>query len=170
MKITKSELKEMINESVERQLRNTEFNQYNNRKKINHQRNNYNKTVNESSNNEYKYFPKSKEELKKIIQQEIRTNGNNCDLNMIDTSKITDMSYMFTNSKFNGDISKWDVSNVKDMESMFKDSKFNRNISKWFNTLNLNCNLKNFGTFRGYNINSYDDFKIYYKQTTLDLL
>ena len=39
MKITKNELKKMINESVERQLRKT--NQHNSRKKTNHQRNNY---------------------------------------------------------------------------------------------------------------------------------
>lgn len=75
--------------------------------------------------------PKTKDELKKIIEDTIKEQGNNCDLNFIDTSKITDMSKLLCNSKFNGDISKWDVSKVKDMEGMFFNSKFNGNISKW---------------------------------------
>jgi surface protein len=32
-----------------------------------------------------------------------------------DTSNVTDMNGMFSNSMFNGDVSKWDTSNVKDM-------------------------------------------------------
>ena len=75
--------------------------------------------------------PKTKDELKKIIEETIKEQGNNCDLNFIDTSEITDMSYLFCVSKFNGDISKWDVSNVKDMRYMFCKSKFNGDISKW---------------------------------------
>ena len=75
--------------------------------------------------------PKTKDELKKIIEDTIKKQGFNCDLNFIDTSKITDMSRLFCGSKFNGDISKWDVSNVKAMTSMFRDSKFKKNISKW---------------------------------------
>ena len=47
------------------------------------------------------------------------------------TTKVTDMSYMFIKSQFNGDISNWDVSNVTNMESMFKESEFNGDISKW---------------------------------------
>ena len=62
-----------------------------------------NKNINTNKNN-YKYFPKNKDELKKIIEQEIEINGNNCNLNIIDTSRITDMSYLFWYSKFNGDI------------------------------------------------------------------
>ena len=75
--------------------------------------------------------PKTKDELKKIIEYTIKEQGYNCDLNFIDTSKITDMSRLFCGSKFNGDISKWDVSNVKDMLAMFCGSTFNGNISKW---------------------------------------
>ena len=79
----------------------------------------------------YAYFPKTKDELQDIIKQRIKKEGNECDLNDIDVSKITDMSNIFFESEFNGDISKWDVSNVEDMEYMFYGSKFSQNISKW---------------------------------------
>ena len=75
--------------------------------------------------------PKTKDELKKIIEDTIKEQGFKCDLNFIDTSKITDMSFLFYDTKFNGDISKWNVSNVKDMEGMFCRSDFNGDISKW---------------------------------------
>ena len=80
----------------------------------------------------YKYFPQSKEELKAIIETRIENEGNKVDLNDIDTSKITDMSYLFDRTDFNGDISKWDVSNVTNMYSMFYGCEsFNQDISDW---------------------------------------
>ena len=75
--------------------------------------------------------PKTKDELKKIIEETIKEQGNNCDLNFIDTSLIKDMSYLFAESKFNGDISEWDVSKVENMSWMFYGSEFNGDISKW---------------------------------------
>jgi len=120
MKITKNELKEMINESVERQLRKTI-----------HQRNNHKRKVNEQFNTKYEYFPKNNDELEQIIHQQIKKYGANCNLNMIDTSRIKDMSYLFFDLKFNGDISEWDVSNVTNMSMMFYQSNFNGDISKW---------------------------------------
>ena len=81
----------------------------------------------------YNYFPETKEELKEIINKRIKEEGNEVDLNDIDTSEITDMSDLFSNmNKFNGDISEWDVYNVTNMESMFDGcDKFNQDISNW---------------------------------------
>ena len=76
-------------------------------------------------------FPKAKDELKSMIEREIDINGYDCDLNHIDVSNVTDMSYVFYDTKFNGDISNWDVSNVKDMSGMFRESEFNGDISNW---------------------------------------
>ena len=74
---------------------------------------------------------KNKDELIKIIEDTIKKEGYDCNLNFIDTSLITDMSYLFSKSGFNGDISGWDVSNVDNMRGMFLNSKFNGDISKW---------------------------------------
>ena len=90
------------------------------------------KKSNKQSNNNYKYFPKDKNELKDIILQRIEAEGNKVDLNDIDVSEITDMSELFKETNFNGDISSWDVSNVTDMSNMFyRCSKFNQDISNW---------------------------------------
>ena len=79
-----------------------------------------------------KYTVNSKEELRTIIKY-IMANLKNLtpNLNWIDTSRITDMSYLFIESEFKGDISEWNVSNVESMYSMFAGSDFNSDISKW---------------------------------------
>ena len=86
----------------------------------------------------YSCKPNTWDELQEIIIQRINDDGNECDLNDIDVSKIDDMSYMFCVSgnkifeNFNGDISRWDVSNVENMDTMFYGcKKFNCDISRW---------------------------------------
>ena len=78
------------------------------------------------------YKPKTTSELKNLIDKNIK-------LSMIDTSLITDMSWLFKNSNrkdFSG-IEHWNVSNVTNMEGMFWGAKyFNVNISTW-NTSNV---------------------------------
>ena len=79
----------------------------------------------------YNYFPKTNTELKSIIEERIKNEGEDCDLNDIDVSRVKNMSSLFRDSNFNGDISKWDVSNVGNMTYMFGNSKFNGDISGW---------------------------------------
>lgn len=81
--------------------------------------------------NQHTLFPETTEELKEMIDSEIEKNGNECSLNHIDVSKITDMTNLFYKLDFNGDISMWDVSNVTSMLWMFSYSDFNGDISKW---------------------------------------
>jgi len=54
----------------------------------------------------YKFFPKNKKELQSIIKNQIQKFGSTVDLNMIDTSKITDMNNLFASTSFNGYINK----------------------------------------------------------------
>ena len=75
-----------------------------------------------------KYKPQNKEQLQKLVDDESIYLGD------IDTSLITDMSYLFANSKredFSG-IEKWDVSGVEDMYGMFSGAeKFNQPLDSW---------------------------------------
>ena len=100
------------------------------------------------------YHPKTRDELKELVDKLIKEKGNDADLNNIDTSNITDMSYLFKDSKFNGDISKWNVSNVTNMQAMFADSEFNGDLSKWdvSNVTNMHC-MFNDSKFTGENGN-----------------
>ncbi len=81
----------------------------------------------------FQYTPTTKDELRKIIEAEIQKQGNQADLNMIDTGLITDMSSLLKDLvSFQGDISEWDTSNVTDMSRMFYGVKaFNSDISEW---------------------------------------
>ena len=75
--------------------------------------------------------PTSKKELVITINDRISKEGNECNLNDIDTSLIYDMSWLFACTDFTGDISEWDVSHVTKMMGMFSRSKFNGDISNW---------------------------------------
>ena len=77
------------------------------------------------------YSVSNHDELKKLIGYFIKQFGNECNLNWIDVSNVTDMNNIFFWSKFNGDISQWDVSNVKNTMAMFSNSDFNGDISQW---------------------------------------
>ena len=84
-----------------------------------------------SNKSSYNRRPKTKDELREIIEDRISKEGPNCDLNDIDTSFIEDMSHLFDSSDFNGDISEWNVSGVTDMSYMFVHSGFNQSIGDW---------------------------------------
>ena len=99
--------------------------------------------INKNSKIAYNYHPKTKDKLKYIINKRIKSEGNECNLNDIDTSYITDMSNLFAYSHFNGDISRWNVSNVKNMKYMFEFSIFNNDISNW-NVSNVTFKLDMF--------------------------
>ena len=75
-----------------------------------------------------KIVPKDRKELMKLVRDV------SIHLGDIDTSKITDMSWLFYHSyreDFSG-IENWDVSNVTDMSNMFWDcSEFNQPLNKW---------------------------------------
>ena len=102
--------------------------------------------INKDVKDPYNYHPKTIDELVNIIQEKIDNEGlgtkdNPLNLNDIDTSKIEDMSHLFSaissgrlkelslNGYFN--ISDWDVSNVENMTGMFFKSNFNGDLSKW---------------------------------------
>ena len=69
------------------------------------------------------------EELSELIEYITKNIDTEVDLNWIDVTQITDMSYLFNKSQFNGDISEWDVSNVKDMAYMFDECAFDGSFS-----------------------------------------
>ncbi len=82
------------------------------------------------------YRPTTKKALQAIITAEkgaSRQNTNSPNLNMIDTSAITDMSELFKDdSTFNGNITQWNTSSVNDMSSMFESATvFNQDIGSW---------------------------------------
>jgi len=115
----------------------------------------------------YNYHPETRDELKELVKKLIKERGDNANLNDIDTSNITDMSYIFKNSSFNGDISGWDVSNVTDMEKMFMCCfRFSGDISGWdvSNVTNMEsmffqCFKFNPKSLENWNISKVENYK-----------
>lgn len=102
--------------------------------------------------NKEKYKPQTKDELIDLIERKIKFDRidtsfikdmsglfensmlrNFKGIETWDTSKVTDMSYMFCGAKsFNHDISNWNVSKVKNMSNMFcLAEKFNQPLNSW---------------------------------------
>ena len=102
--------------------------------------------------NKEKYKPQTKDELIDLIERKIKFDRidtsfikdmsglfensmlrNFKGIETWDTSKVTDMSYMFCGAKsFNHDISNWNVSKVKNMSNMFcLAEKFNQPLDNW---------------------------------------
>ena len=77
------------------------------------------------------YKVTDRDELEQLVTKCALKYGNDCSLNWIDVSHITNMSGLFSNSAFNGDISRWNVSRVINMSSMFRGCIFNHELSKW---------------------------------------
>ena len=110
----------------------------------------------------YLYHPETKSELSKIIRKLLK--DNQTDLNIIDVSKITNMSDLFSQINdnitiTNIDISDWDVSNVTNMENMFFDCrKFNCNLSKWnvSNVTTMESMFSNCENFTGDGLENWD--------------
>lgn len=95
---------------------------------------------------EHTEHPKNTDELRLLVKQNIEMNGNECDLNHIDVSKITDFTAVFKNLSFDGDISNWDVSNAINMSMMFDKSEFtgkNSDLTKW-NVSKVECMYRTF--------------------------
>ena len=70
--------------------------------------------------------------LLELINVAIQEFGDDCNLNWIDTSEITDMSQLFDNSNFNGHIELWNTSKVETFRQTFYFAEnFNGNISNW---------------------------------------
>ncbi len=145
----------------------------------------------------YKYTPKTRQELKTLV--------NNLDIYLgdIDTQYITDMSHLFYNSKrensnfsgielwntsnvinmdymfantlyFNKDISSWDVSSVESMKSMFWGAEsFNQplelwNVSKVRNMNAMFCNTLSFNQpLNKWNVSNVQDMSFLFSQTAV---
>lgn len=79
---------------------------------------------------------------------------NDISLNWLDVSGVTDMTWLFYKSKFDGDISMWDVSKVTNMGWMFYESEFtgkNGGISKW--NVSRVINMVEMFSYSGFNEN-----------------
>ena len=142
--------------------------------------------VSKNYKHQYAYAPKDRDELIECIKEKIDKEGlgtkyKPLNLNDIDTSEITDMSYLFhkyhdlkllsTNGYF--DISDWDVSNVTNMAYMFCLSQFNGDISDWdVSNVQSMCYMFYGSTFNGdisdWNINNVKSMSHIFDDSALE--
>ena len=130
-------------------------------------------------NIEFTEFPKTGDDLKKIVADRLRENIEEPYLLDIYTGDIKDFSYVFycfndyieqikddlnvdTRSTLRLDLSTWDTSNAETMEGMFEMSVFNRDISKWVVSKVKNmgfmfCDSKFNGDISGWDVTSVLD-------------
>ncbi len=122
------------------------------------------------------------------IESAMEEIGNTVDLSYIDTSSITDMSYLFSDdilaggeldeyyglSEFNGNISEWDVSSVTDMSFMFNEAvNFNGDIpwgEKTSNVKNMSYMFQGATSFNqnisAWNVSSVTDMSFMFASAT----
>jgi surface protein len=113
------------------------------------------------------FRPTTRKELRQLIDKELYKQGPDADLNFIDTSLITDMSWLFYYFDIrNIGIESWDTSNVTTMEGMFSGAtKFNCDLSYWdvskvtnmqamfMNCYEFNCDLSRWDMSSVRNVN-----------------
>jgi surface protein len=130
--------------------------------------------------NDYKYFPKTKNELIENIREHFKNNI--YDLNDIDTSEIVNMSNLFDKFSYSQkdldltnyfekiNISKWNVSNVKEMFNLFRATNFNGDISGWdvSKVTNMRC-MFGFSKFNGdisqWDVSNVEDMDFMFKNS-----
>ena len=105
--------------------------------------------------------PTSREQLRSIIKDELERQGPDADLNFIDTSLITDMSYLLEGLFIaNIKIDEWDTSNVEDMSGMFEDcyNFTGTGLGKWdvSNVYNMSHMFEGAISFVGTGIEKWD--------------
>jgi len=84
--------------------------------------------------NNVEYLVVDNETIINVVNGEsevLKSNGEPFTAESVCTSNVSDMSYLFEDTDFNGNINTWDTSNVENMEGMFSGSSFNSDISNW---------------------------------------
>lgn len=113
-------------------------------------------------------------QFKKIVQHIIFglvDKYKNIDLNWIDTSKVTNMSYLLANFPGNVDVSEWNVSNVINMDGLFAGSNFNGDLSKWniVNVKNMNSMFSsskfNNDSIKNWNVSNVDNMQLMFMES-----
>ena len=116
----------------------------------------------------YKYHPENYEALHKLVRDLIEERGPDANLNDIDTSNITDMSFLFDsclNIK-DIDISDWNIINVHNMEFMFGGCHnfIGSHLKNWdvSHVTNMSNMFNTCSKFTGKSIENWDVSHVFY--------